>query len=90
MKVVPRCYKCDQKIYFDNKIRNGYGLSIRLDDSDEPHRCNIEYRKTGFDESQKCYWCRKNIFFDRNYVSISGKCIPLDSNSGNPHVCDEE
>jgi ABC-type polysaccharide transport system permease subunit len=32
----------------------------------------------------------KIFFFDRNYVSISGKCIPLDSDSGNPPVCDEE
>lgn len=32
----------------------------------------------------------KIFFFDRNYVSISGKWIPLDSDSGNPHVCDEE
>lgn len=89
MKVVPRCYKCNQKIYFDDMIRNGYGLAIRLDDHGEPHRCKTEYRKTGFGESQKCSRCRKNIFFDGNYVSISGKCIPLESNSGKPHVCDE-
>ena len=89
MKVTPRCYICNQKIYFDDMIRNGYGLAIRLDDHGEPHRCKIKDQKTGFGESQTCSRCRKNIFFDENYVSISGKCIPLDSNSGKPHVCNE-
>ena len=53
----------------------------------EPHRCKHKYQKTGFNETQKCFKCGESIFFDVNYVSISGKCIPLGSYSGKSHVC---
>ena len=61
--------------------------AIRLDDHGEPHRCKHKYQKTGFNETQKCFKCGESIFFDVNYVSISGKCIPLGSYSGKSHVC---
>jgi hypothetical protein len=87
MSVIARCYNCNQNVYFDDRIRNGYGSAIRLDDHGEPHRCKHKYQKTGFNETQKCFKCGESIFFDVNYVSISGKCIPLGSYSGKSHVC---
>jgi hypothetical protein len=38
---------------------------------------------------KKCFRCRKNIFFDENYLSISGKYVPLDWATGKPHDCPE-
>jgi hypothetical protein len=87
MKVTQRCYNCNQKIYFDNDIRNGYGMAIPLDDRGEPHGCKRKDQKTGFAETQRCFKCGESIFFDDNYMSISGKCIPLDSSSSKPHQC---
>ena len=87
MTVIQRCYKCNQKIYFGNNIRNGYGIAIPLDDHGEPHNCKHKGQKTGFDETQRCFRCGQNIFFDENYMSITGKCTPLDSSSSKPHQC---
>ena len=34
-----------------------------------------------------CYHCQKEIFFDDNFVSDTGKKIPLSKASGRPHRC---
>ena len=33
------CFNCGEKIFFDDNIRNGYGMVIPLDDNGEPHSC---------------------------------------------------
>jgi hypothetical protein len=84
-----RCFNCGKKIFFDDNIRNGYGMVIPLDDNGEPHSCRHKNPKTGFGENQKCFRCGENIFFDENYMSISGKHVPLDWATGKPHDCPE-
>ena len=83
------CFNCGEKIFFDDNIRNGYGMVIPLDDNGEPHSCRRNNRTTGFGENQKCFRCGKNIFFDENYMSISGKHVPLDWATGKTHDCPE-
>jgi hypothetical protein len=83
------CFNCGEKIFFDDNIRNGYGMVIPLDDNGDPHSCRHNNRKIGFGENQKCFRCGENIFFDENYMSISGKHVPLDWATGEPHDCPE-
>jgi len=73
MKVVPSCYKCNQKIYFDNKL--GMVMDYLFDWMIVVNLIvvilNIE--KQVLTNLKSVTGVEKIFFFDRNYVSISGK-----------------
>ena len=90
------CNLCDEPITFsDEYVSETTGKKIPLDpDTDEPHDCPVwrseqEYRRK---YSRKYYECRKRcggyIYFDQYERSESGKWIPMDKDTEEPHECD--
>jgi hypothetical protein len=91
------CRQCGQPITFDNKhISQRTGKKIPLDlATNEPHDCPVrrEQQQSQLPENQeKRYFqcnkgCGQEIYFDANNKSQSGKFIPLDKETGQPHQC---
>ena len=92
------CRQCGQLITFDNKhISQRTGKKIPLDpDTNEPHDCPVrrdqQQQQQEQQQTQRRYLqcnkgCGHEIYFDANNKSQSGKFIPLDKDSGQPHQC---
>ena len=92
------CRLCGKPIKFDDKhISEKTGKRIPLDkDTEEPHDCPARNDQQRHGESQqpqqrRYHMCNKGcgqeIYFDANSKSQSGKWIPLDKDTGQPHQC---
>ncbi|HJT49672.1 MAG TPA: hypothetical protein VJ729_15930 [Nitrososphaeraceae archaeon] len=94
------CRQCGQPITFDNKyISQRTGKKIPLDiETNEPHDCPVRRDQPQQQQGQQSYQqqrryyqcnkgCGKDIYFDANSKSQSGKYIPLDKDTGQPHQC---
>jgi hypothetical protein len=97
------CRQCNQPIAFDNKhISQRTGKKIPLDpETNEPHDCPVRrdqpQQKQGQiqqpqQQIQRRYLqcnkgCGNEIYFDANNKSQSGKWVPLDKDTGQPHQC---
>jgi hypothetical protein len=92
------CRQCGQPITFDNKhISQRTGKKIPLDPgTNEPHDCPVrrdqQQQQQEQQQTQRRYLqcnkgCGQEIYFDANSKSQSGKFIPLDKDSGQPHQC---
>jgi hypothetical protein len=95
------CRQCGQPITFDNKhISHRTGKKIPLDPgTNEPHDCPVrrdqpqqQGQAQQTQQTQKRYHqcnkgCGQEIYFDANNKSQSGKWIPLDKQTGQPHQC---
>jgi hypothetical protein len=92
------CRLCGQPITFDNKhISQRTGKKIPLDPgTDEPHDCPVRrdqpQQQLLQEPQQRRYLqcnkgCGNEIYFDTNNKSQSGKYIPLDKETGEPHQC---
>jgi hypothetical protein len=79
------CLRCQDPIYFDPTwVSKKSGRRIPLDEySGRPHQCpKSEFRKP------HCRYCDAEIRFSDNFLSASGKRIPLDLDMQN-HQCEE-
>jgi hypothetical protein len=95
------CRQCGQPITFDNKhVSQRTGKKIPLDpETNEPHDCPVrrdqpqQQSKQGLPQQQQRHYlqcnkgCGQEIYFDANSKSQSGKFIPLDRDTGEPHQC---
>jgi hypothetical protein len=94
------CRQCNQPITFDNKhISQRTGKKIPLDPgTNEPHDCPVrrdqpQTQLQGQEQTQQRRYlqcnkgCGQEIYFDANSKSQSGKWIPLDKETGEPHQC---
>ena len=95
------CRQCGKPITFDNKhISQRTGKKIPLDvDTGEPHDCPARREQQQAQlppqsqSSQQIRYhqcikgCGNEIYFDANNKSQSGKYIPLDKETGQPHQC---
>lgn len=93
------CRLCQQLITFDNKhISQRTGKKIPLDpNTNEPHDCPARREQhqaqlpTQSQQPRRYLQCNKGcgqeIYFDSNSKSQSGKYIPLDKDTGQPHQC---
>jgi hypothetical protein len=90
------CRLCGEPIKFDNKhISERTGKRIPLDvDTEEPHDCPArrEQQQAQLPQQQRRYHqcskgCGQEIYFDAKNKSQSGKWIPLDKDTGQPHQC---
>lgn len=92
------CNLCDEPIKFsDEYVSERTGRKIPLDtDTDEPHDCLVwrSEQEERYKSRRRYYECRKGcggyIYFDRDNeygVSESGKSIPLDKETQEPHDC---
>jgi hypothetical protein len=94
------CRQCNQPITFDNKhISQRTGKKIPLDiETNEPHDCPVrrdqpqQQRQQSYQQQERRYLqcnkgCGQEIYFDANSKSQSGKYIPLDKDTGEPHQC---
>ena len=93
------CRQCGQPITFDNKhISQRTGKKIPLDiATNEPHDCPVwrdqpqqQQQVQQSQQTQRRYLqcnkgCGQEIYFDSNNKSQSGKYIPLDKDTGQPH-----
>ena len=94
------CRQCNQPITFDNKhISQRTGKKITLDPgTNEPHDCPVrrdqpqQQRQQSYQQQERRYLqcnkgCGQEIYFDANSKSQSGKWIPIDKDTGEPHQC---
>ena len=91
------CRLCGQPITFDNQhISQRTGKKIPLDPgTNEPHDCPVRrdqpQQQQGQQTQMRYHQCNKGcgneIYFDANNKSQSGKWIPLDKDTGQPHEC---
>jgi hypothetical protein len=86
------CQHCNQEITFDDyHISSKSGKKISLNPTGEPHRCEEGLRAWRAKQPKKLYTCQYcnevKIYFDSDYVTESGKYIPLDALGGGPHDC---
>jgi hypothetical protein len=89
------CKQCGQPITFDNKhISQRTGKKIPLDiETNEPHDCPVrrDQPQQSHQTQRRYHQCNKGcgqeIYFDENNKSQSGKWIPLDKQTGQPHQC---
>jgi hypothetical protein len=94
------CRQCNQPITFDNKyISQITGKKIPLDPvrTNEPHDCPVrrdqpQQGQQSYQQQERRYHqcnkgCGQEIYFDANSKSQSGKYIPLDKETGEPHQC---
>ena len=95
------CYLCGKPIKFDNEyINERTGKKIPLDaETNEPHNCPVrrsqqqqqqpsqqqEYQERRYHQCNK--GCGREIYFDANSKSQSGKWIPIGKDTGQPHQC---
>lgn len=92
------CNLCDEPITFDTEhVSEKTGKKIPLDFTHEPHECEVwrqqqEQRRKMQRKYHPCKkGCGKQIYFDGSSeygFSESGKYIPLDKQTGEPHQCD--
>jgi uncharacterized protein YlaI len=88
------CSLCDEPIKFDDDyISEKTGKKIPLDaDTDEPHDCSVwRWQQEQMRQTKRRYYqCRKDcgqfIYFDESQRTESGKWIPLDKETGEPHA----
>jgi hypothetical protein len=89
--------------FSDKHVSQKTGKKIPLDvDTEEPHDCParrdqpLQQQQQGQQlqqqpQQQRRYLCNKGcgqeIYFDANSKSQSGKFIPLDKETGEPHQC---
>jgi hypothetical protein len=94
------CRQCGQSIKFDDKhISQRTGKKIPLDvETNEPHDCPVRrdqpqtQQQQSQQQTQRRYHtcnkgCGKEIYFDANNKSQSGKYIPLSKDTELPHQC---
>jgi hypothetical protein len=83
-------YDCDTQIKFDNSKVSVSGKRIPLELNGTPHRCaNNPYNQSTTTAEKKvysCNYCGKEITFDDNKKTASGRSIPLNSDKTN-HDC---
>ena len=95
------CRLCNQPITFDNKhISQKTGKKIPLDPgTNEPHDCPVRrdqpQQQQQSQPQQRRYLqcdkgCGKEIYFDANNKSQSGKWIPIDKQTELPHQCQQQ
>ena len=97
-----QCRQCGQPITFDNKhISQRTGKKIPLDpETNEPHDCpvrrdqpqqHLQGQQSYHQQQRQYHQCNKGcggeIYFDSNNKTQSGKWIPLDKGTGQPHQC---
>jgi hypothetical protein len=97
------CRQCGNPIKFDDKhVSQRTGKKIPLDvETNEPHDCPAR-KATDFpmsgnspdqQQTQQMRYrqcnkgCGHEIYFDANNKTQSGKFIPLDKDTGQPHQC---
>jgi hypothetical protein len=94
------CRLCGNPIKFDDKwVSERTGKKIPLDPgTNEPHDCPVRRDQTQrqqvqqSQQTQRRYLqcnkgCGSEIYFDANNKSQSGKFVPLDKQTGQPHQC---
>jgi phage terminase large subunit GpA-like protein len=88
------CRLCGERIKFDDKHISGRtGKRIPLDvGTEEAHDCPARREQQQQQPEQRRYHqcnkgCGQEIYFDANNKSQSGKWIPLDKDTGEPHQC---
>jgi hypothetical protein len=89
------CRQCGQAIKFDDKhVSQRTGKKIPLDpNTNEPHDCPVrrEQQQAQPQQPRRYLQCNKGcgqeIYFDENSKSQSGKWIPIDKDTGQPHQC---
>ena len=94
------CRQCRQSIKFDDKhVSQRTGKKIPLDvDTSEPHDCPArrDQQQQGQPQQQQRRYhqcnkgCGQEIYFDANNKSQSGKWIPLEKETGEPHQCQQQ
>jgi hypothetical protein len=97
------CRQCQNPIKFDDRhISQRTGKKIPLDvETNEPHDCqarNNGQHQQQVQQSQQMQrhylqcnkGCGHEIYFDANNKSQSGKWIPLDKDTGQPHQCQQQ
>lgn len=97
-----RCKRCNEELYLDMLVVSASGKRIPLNRiNDRPHQCpNSEYRtplsasSSSYSRIIRCNKCTKQITFSDDFLSNSGKKIPLDmssnKSSNKPHQCSVE
>lgn len=83
------------KDYSPTILETGNGYHIYLVLETRPLEYNEKLKAVGDNPSQKFLkWiakkCSKEIYFDPDYISKSGKSIPLSKSTGEPHNCDDD
>jgi hypothetical protein len=93
------CYLCGKPIKFDIEyISERTGKKIPLDEeTSEPHNCPVRSQREHQQHQQRqqqerryhqcSKGCGQEIYFDASNKSQSGKWIPLDKETGQPHQC---
>jgi hypothetical protein len=81
------CQYCRQEILFSDLIVSPKRCrKIPLDPNEQPHKCSIWAA-----QHRKYYDCRNNcggkIYFDDKQKTDTGKWIPIDQETGFPHIC---
>jgi hypothetical protein len=84
-RVQLKCYKCNQPIKFDNKVKSKSGRLVPLNTDGIKHQCpNSTYKPVK--KEIKCNRCAQPIQFDKNIKSKNDKFIPLNLD-GSHHDC---
>lgn len=78
------CQYCGVEIYF--APFNGKRIPFEVA-NDGPHRCEEGFAAWRKAHPIKCQHCDKPIFFNDKNMSVSGKHIPMDVDTGDNHNC---